>query len=163
MKKRTFCYAFKQSVPIMCSYLFLSFAFGIMVKEAGFNAIWAVLISAIIYTGAFQFVLVPFIVSGTSVVTILLTALFMNSRHLFYGLSYIDEFKKMGKKYPYMIFTLTDETYSVNCSCTFSDGIDREQAFFYIAFLSRIYWITGTIFGSLAGYIIPFDLTGIDF
>jgi 4-azaleucine resistance transporter AzlC len=162
-QRQAFTFAFVQTLPILFSYLFLSLAFGIMMQEAGFSIVWAWLISLTVYTGAFQFVLVSFLSAGTNLVTVALTALAMNSRHIFYGVTFLEEFKKMGRRYPYMIFSLTDETYALNCSITIPEELDREQVLFYIAHLSRIYWMTGTIAGALIGKWIPFDFQGIDF
>lgn len=72
---------------------------------------------------------------GTSLLTIGVTALLMNSRQLFYSLSFIDVFNKMKKKW-YMIFTMTDETYAVNCNL---EDQDKEQVMFYVALFSRCY------------------------
>lgn len=105
IKKKELIYAFKKTLPILFSYLFLSMAFGIMMKQAKLSFIWAYLISATIYTGAFQFVIVPFLSSGANVLTVVLTAIAMNSRHIFYGFTFVEEFKKMGKRYLYMIFS----------------------------------------------------------
>lgn len=102
----------------MCSYLFVAMAYGMMMQEAGFAWYDSLLASLTIYTGAFQFVLITFLSSGASVLTIAVTALLMNSRQAFYSLSFVDEFKKMGRKMPYMIHTMTDETYAVNCTLT---------------------------------------------
>lgn len=156
-------YALGKTLPIMCSYLFLSMAFGITMKQSGFAFYWAYLISLTIYTGAFQFVMVSFLAAGTGIVTVLLTAFAMNSRHLFYGISYVDKFKKMGRKYPYMIFSLTDETFALYSSLHCPKGLEEDAVMFHIAWLSRAYWLMGTLFGALLGQVIPFDLTGIDF
>ena len=118
MKKKVIQTAIRQSLPITCSYLFVSMAYGIVMEEAGFAWFWSLFTSLTVYTGAFQFVLVTFLSSGASIVTVALTALFMNSRQVFYGLSFIEDFRNMGKKYPYMIHTMTDETYAVNCALT---------------------------------------------
>ena len=72
---------------------------------------------------------------GTSLLTIGVTALLMNSRQLFYSLSFIDVFNKMKQKW-YMIFTMTDETYAVNCNL---EDQDKEQVMFYVALFSRCY------------------------
>ena len=77
--------AFIKTIPIMCGYLFLGFAFGISLQQAGFGAGWALLISTIVYAGSLQFVLVPFLASGAPLVSVFLTSLFVNSRHIFYG------------------------------------------------------------------------------
>lgn len=162
-KLHAFLFAFKKDIPIMISYIFIGSAFGIVLQQAGYGLIWALSISAFIYTGAFQFVLASFFTAGASFLTIILTALFMNSRHMFYGLAFIDSFKKTGIKYPFMIHTLTDETFSVLCSCSYPEKINKEYVMFYINLLSWLYWLAGTMLGSLLGKNLPFDLTGIDF
>ncbi len=156
-------YAMIKTIPIMFSYFFLSMAFGIMMEQAGFPFYLAYLISLTIYTGAFQFAIVSFLAAGTGIVTVLLTALAMNSRHIFYGISYVEKFKKMKRKYPYMIFSLTDETYALYSSLQCPDELDESKVMFHIAWLSRAYWLIGTLFGALLGQIIPLDFTGIDF
>ena len=89
--------ALRLTLPVMCGYLFLGVAFGATLAQAGFGAQWALLISALVYAGSLQFVMVPFLASGASLATVFLTALLVNARHIFYGVSFIDRFKRMGK------------------------------------------------------------------
>ena len=156
-------YALGKTIPIMFSYLFLSMAFGIMMNQAGFPFYWAYLVSLTVYTGAFQFVIVSFLSAGAGIATIALTALAMNCRHMFYGVTFLKEFESMGKRYPYMIFSLTDETYALYCSLEYPEELDHHQVMFDIAWLSRAYWLIGTLVGALLGQIIPFDFEGVDF
>ncbi len=156
-------YALGKTIPIMFSYLFLSMAFGIMMNQAGFPFYWAYLVSLTVYTGAFQFVIVSFLSAGAGIATIAFTALAMNCRHMFYGVTFLKEFKSMGKRYPYMIFSLTDETYALYCSLEYPEELDHHQVMFDIAWLSRVYWLIGTLVGALLGQIIPFDFEGVDF
>lgn len=127
-RKEVLKQAFVKALPITGSYLFVSMAYGLTMQEAGLSWFWSLFTSLTVYTGAFQFVLVTFLSSGASILTIALTALFMNSRQFFYGLTFVEDFKKMGKRYPYMVHTMTDETYAVNCSMLSSEVIrDRTQ------------------------------------
>lgn len=154
-----------KAMPILISYIFISMAYGIMMSSAGYNFLWSLGISLFVYTGAFQFVLVTFLASAASFLTIGLTALFMNSRQIFYSITFLKDFNSMKKRKWYMIHTLTDETYAVNCTLSnneYSDD-DRKNIMFYIALFSHTTWALGTIFGSVLGQIIPFDTTGIDF
>lgn len=156
-------YAMVKTSPVLFSYLFLSIAFGILMQEAGASALWAVLASLLVYTGAFQFVLVSFISGGVSLLTVALTALAINSRHIFYGVSFVETFREMKKRYPYMIFSLTDETYALSCSLETPEGMERKNLLFLIAVSCHGYWVFGTFLGALIGQYIPFDFTGIDF
>ena len=92
-----------KSIPIMCSYVFVSMAYGMMMENVGFAWYYSLLTSLTVYTGAFQFVLITFLSSGASIVTIAVTALLMNSRQSFYSLSFLETFRKMGRKKFYMI------------------------------------------------------------
>lgn len=161
MNKKAIRYAFLKSIPIMCSYLFVSMAYGMMMENAGYHWYYSLLASMTIYTGAFQFVLITFLSSGASIITIMATALLMNSRQAFYSLSFLDEFRDMGKRKWYMIYTMTDETYAVNCSI--ENAEDKKDIMFWVALLSRCYWMIGTVLGGVIGQLLPFDLEGIDF
>lgn len=158
-QKKTIQQALIHSLPIMGIYLFVSMAYGLMMQEAGFGWGWSLLASMTVYTGAFQFVLVTFLSSGASILTIMMTALFMNSRQFFYGLTFVEDFKQMGKRYPYMVYTMTDETYAVNCSLLPAQGEESEQEkhrrfdiMAWVALLSRISWMAGAVAGGMSLY-----------
>lgn len=163
-KSRTLKFALKQSLPVLFGYLFLGSAFGVMLYEAGYNWIWAIFISLFVYAGSGQFLLCSLITQNASIPTVAVMTLFINSRHLFYGLSFVEKFKAGGWRYPFMIFGLTDETYSVNTSLTsFPDGVDEPRARYLISVFDHCYWILGSVIGALAGQLIPIDFEGIDF
>ncbi len=162
-KKDAFRKAFTASIPILCSYLFLGMAYGILMQEHGFTWAQSLLTSAVVYTGAFQFVLITFLSSGASLLTIAVTALFMNSRQSFYSLTFLNDFKQMGKREVYMIHSMTDETYAVNCTLEDLPPEERRETMFYLAVLSQLYWTAASALGGMLGQIIPFDMTGIDF
>lgn len=164
-KRQLFFYAVKKSIPVLLGYIFLGVAFGIVLESAGFTWPWALLISVLVYAGSMQFALAPLLASAAPLSTVALMTLMVNSRHLFYGLSFVDTFKSMGKKYPYMIFSLTDETYSVLCSCADEPQAhaDNHLACFLISLLHHFYWVAGSVIGAVAGELITVDTTGIDF
>ena len=162
-KKEAFRKAFAASLPILCSYLFLGMAYGILMQEAGFGWAASLLTSAVVYTGAFQFVLITFLSSGASLLTIAVTALFMNSRQSFYALTFLNDFKAMGRRRLYMIHSLTDETYAVNCTLENLPPEERHDTMFYLAVLSQFYWTAASALGGMLGQLLPFDMTGIDF
>jgi 4-azaleucine resistance transporter AzlC len=169
MNRKILKTAFRASTPITISYLFVSMAYGMVMENAGFAWYWSLLTSLTVYTGAFQFVLVTFMSSGASLLTVGLTAFFMNSRQTFYGLSFIHDFKRMGWRYPYMVHTMTDETYAVNCALRDNDDManaddtERQHVMFYVALFSRISWMLGAVAGGMLGQLIPVQPEGIDF
>ena len=160
---KTLKYSFLQSVPVLLGYVFLGMAFGILLQQAGYGVIWAFFISLTVYAGSMQFVLVSFLREGTPLGVVAAMTLLINSRHLFYGISFVDKFKRMGRKYFYMIFSLTDETYSLLCALDVPDGVDEKKASYLISAMNQSYWVTGSVIGAIAGQLIPFDFTGIDF
>lgn len=156
-------FAFKQSIPVMLGYIFLGIAFGLLLQNAGYSFIWAFLASVVIYAGSMQFVLVSLLTAGAGLLYTAVMTLFINGRHIFYGLSFVEKYKKMGKAYPYMVFSLTDETYSVLCGTKVPEGMDESKVFFWVSFMDQCYWVLGSVIGALAGSYITFDSTGIDF
>lgn len=161
--KKKLKYAFPKTVPVLCGYVFLGIAWGIVLEEAGYNYIWAFFISLFVYAGSMQFAMVPLMAAAVSPVTMAVTTLFVNCRHLFYGLSFVESFKKIKQK-PYMIFGLTDETYSVLCGCKTTDPEEKERdSWFWITLMNQSYWVLGSVLGALLGEFLPFDFTGIDF
>jgi 4-azaleucine resistance transporter AzlC len=165
-KKELVQTGFQKALPVMVSYLFIGMAYGILMGKAGYSWLWTFLISLSVYTGAFQFVLIPFLQEGASLLTIAATALFMNSRQSFYALTFLDDFNKMKKKKLYMIHSLTDESYAVDCSLMkeeqYSDA-QRREIMFWCALFSHISWIAASTVGCLFGTVLTFETKGIDF
>ena len=160
--KKAFRPAFAVTIPVLCGYLFIGFAFGVMLRDAGFAPPWAFLSSLTIYAGSGQYLLVSLLAANASLVTVAVMTLLLNCRHIFYGLSFLETFHQMGRKKWYMIFSLTDETYSLLCSLNTPEGIDPNAMRFWIALLDHSYWIFGSVIGAIGG-VLPFDSTGIDF
>lgn len=156
-------YALVQTVPVLCGYGFLGMAFGILLQQAGYGWPWALLISTVVYAGSMQFAMVGMFTGGVSLFTAAAMTFAINGRHIFYGFSFLQKFKEMGKARPYMIFSLTDETYSLLCSLKPPPGMDEKRLMLAISLLDQCYWVAGSLAGALVGQALPFDATGIDF
>ena len=155
--------AFIKSLPVMAGYVVLAIGFGILMKEAGYGLFWSFLMSFTIYAGSMQYVAVSLLSSGASLISAALTTLMVNARHLFYGVSMIDKYKDAGKKKPYLIFALTDETYSLLCGDDYPEGEDKHWYSFFVSLFNQCYWVIGSIIGSIIGSLITFNTAGIDF
>ena len=160
---KAFRTAFPYTIPVLTGYLFIGLAFGVMFQEKGYNFLWAILMSVLVYAGSGQYLAVNFFVPGVSFIDIIFMTFMVNVRHIFYGLSLLEKFAKTGRKRPYMIFSLTDETYSLLCTTKTPEGVREDQFLFAIALLDHVYWITGSAIGAIAGAVIPFNAQGIDF
>lgn len=161
--KHTIQRALRMSFPVMVGYIFLGIAFGILLEEKGYNCLWAILISTIVYAGSMQFVLLTFFHSGFHLLEVAAVTLTVNARQLFYGLSFLKSLRGMGWKKWYTIFALSDETYSLLCAVKDSDTPQGKQQMFFIALFDQLYWIIGSFLGGALGSFIGFDTTGIDF
>ena len=163
MTKHLLKTAFLDTVPVMTGYVFLGFGFGILMQQNGFGVLWSGAMSLFIYAGSMQYVAIPLLTSGASLLTAAVTAFVVNARHLFYGISMVDAYKGMGKKKPYLIFGLTDETYSLVSQLHIPEGIRPGGYCFLVTLFDHIYWISGTVLGALTGSLLPINYEGVDF
>ena len=159
MKHSSIRTAFLDTLPVMTGYVFLGFGFGILLHQSGYGLIWSFCMSLFIYAGSMQYMAVSLLTGGAGLLTAALTTLVVNARHLFYGISMVETYKGAGKKKPYLIFALTDETYSL---------VSREQSpelgyCFLVSLFDQIYWVLGSVLGSLAGSLLPLNFEGIEF
>ena len=155
--------AFKNSLPILFAYMFLGMAFGLLLHQAGYNWPWALLTSVLVYAGSLQFVLVSLLAGGAPLLQVAVMSFLINSRHMFYGLSFIEKFNGMGKVKPYMVHSLTDETYSVLTGVKIGDEEDEGSVFFLTSLFNHSYWVMGSVLGALVGSSLPVELPGIEF
>jgi len=156
-------YAFPKTIPVMAGYLVLGAAFGILMRVNGFGIFWALVWSIFVYAGSLQYLGITFFAAVVNPWYALFMSVMLNARHLFYGLSMVDQLKDAGRFRPYLIFSLTDETFSVLCSEQVPDHLPRHLVYFLIAALDHLYWIAGTLVGAMAGTMIRFDTAGMDF
>ena len=155
--------AFKASIPVMMGYIVLGMAFGILLESKGYGVVYALLMSVFIYAGSMQFVGIDLLCGGASLISSALMTLLINARHLVYGLSMIKKFEGMGKYKPYMIYSLTDETYSLLVADNIPDGCDEKKYMFYVSLFDHCYWVSGSVIGSLIGTLITINTAGLDF
>ena len=149
----------RTTIPVMAGYLVLGAGFGILLRTRGYGLGWALAMSAFIYAGSMQYVAIDLLTGGASLLTTAVTTLLVNARHLFYGISMLERYRAAGKYAPYLIFSLTDETYSLVAAREDLTGAEC----FRISLLDQLYWVLGTALGSLAGAYLDFNTTGIDF
>lgn len=163
MRKIAVRTAFLDTLPVMAGYVFLGFGFGILLYQSGYGFLWALAMSLFIYAGSMQYLTVSLLTGGAGLLTAALTTVVVNARHLFYGISMVDAYKGAGKKKPYMIFALTDETYSLVSQNQVPEGLSRHSYCFLVSLFDHIYWVAGTALGSLTGTLLPINYEGIEF
>ena len=155
--------AFPATIPVLTGYLCIGMAYGLLMANAGYGIFWALLLSLLCYAGSMEFVAVSLLTAGFDPVQALLMALMINARHAFYGLSMLEKYRGTGWARPFLIFSLTDETFSLVSTLEPPDGVTRRDFYFWISLLDYLYWQVGSVLGALIGGLLPFDTTGLDF
>ena len=163
MKKQALKVAFRDTIPVLTGYLFLGAGFGILLSESGYGLLWAFFMSLFMFAGSGQYLAVSLLASQASLLSTAVATLLVNARHLFYGISLVDTYKGVGKKKAYMIFGLTDETYSLVTQNEPPEGISRGQYCFLVTLLDHIYWICGCLLGNILGATLPINFEGVEF
>ena len=158
MEKSIAKQAFAASIPVLSGYVTLGAGFGILLHSRGYGLGWALAMSLFIYAGSMQYLAVELLAGGAGLLTAAVTTLMVNARHLFYGISMIDKYRDAGWRKPYLIFALTDETYSLNCSAQRSKGY-----YFLVSLFNQCYWVAGSALGAILARALPFSTEGIDF
>ena len=156
--------AFWSTLPVMAGYLVLGMGFGMLMLSKGFSFLWTPAMSLFVYAGSMQFAAISLLSEGASFLTVGLTTFLVNARHIFYGISMVEEYRNLGWKKPYLIFTLTDETYSL----VVSGGKDlppedRKRWYFLVSLLDHIWWVSGSLLGAIAGSLMKINTKGLDF
>lgn len=150
------------TIPVMTGYLILGMAFGILLADKGYSFLWALLMSTTIYAGSMQFVAVDLLSNGAAFLSAGIMTLLVNARHLVYGISMLTKYQGMGKAKPYLVFALTDETYALLCG-EVAEGVDRKWFYLLVSACDQLYWVTGSVLGTLIGSALTINTAGIDF
>lgn len=155
--------AFKATTPVLFGYLAIGIAFGLLLKNAGYPWIIALIMSVLIYAGAAQYLAVTFFTNNVTFIEVATITFLVNFRHMLYGLSLFDKFNLTKRLKPYMIFSLTDETYALLTSINDPVGVNKPKFYFYIALLNHSYWVIGSAIGAIAGNFVTINTKGLDF
>src|SRR5690625_1146705 len=134
--------------------------FGLLFVQAGGAAWLAVASSLLVYAGAAQFMMVPMLAAGIPMGSIVLATLVINLRHVFYGLSLLENMPAARWRRWYVIYALTDETWSVLTALPQQQRAEHMTA---LSALNELWWVGGTLAGALIGARAEVGLNGLDF
>ncbi len=155
--------AFPHTIPIFAGFWFLGLAYGIYMNVSGFSFVYPMIMSAVVFGGSLEFLMVTMLLSPFAPVQTFIMALLIQARHLFYGISMLDKYKNAGKKKWYLIFGMCDESFSVNYTADIPKDVDKELFMFWVTLLNHFYWFSGSTLGGLLGSYIKFNTNGIEF
>ncbi len=163
MRRRAFRAALPHTIPIVVGFLFLGMSYGFLMRSKGFSVFYPMLMSFFIFAGSMEFVTVNLLLTAFDPARAFFLALMVNARHIFYGISMLSRYKNVGWKKFYLIYGMCDESFTINCSVTPPQDVDRGWFLFFVTLLNQAYWVSGATLGALLGYIIRFDTKGIEF
>ena len=155
--------ALPATVPVMTGYLCLGMAFGVLMKTNGYGVVWSVLMSLMCFAGSMQFITITLLTSAFDPLQAFLLSIMVNARHIFYGLAVLEKYKGLGKLRAFLIFSLTDETFSLVSTLEPPEGVARKDFYFWLSLLDYSYWVIGSAIGGLLGSLLTFNTTGLDF
>ena len=154
--------AFPQTIPVLTGYFVLGLGYGIYVQSLGLPIWLPPLMGTVVYGGSLEFVLASLLLGSFSPLSAFLMALMIQARHLFYGLTMLERYQGYGPRGFYMIYAMSDETFSITCSAEPPEGVDRGWFMFFITLLDQIYWVASAFLGAAVGSILPFSTEGVD-
>ena len=160
---RAFRAAAPQTLPVFAGYLVLGLGYGIYVQSLGLPVWLPPLMGTVVYGGSLEFVLASLLLGSFAPVSAFLMALMIQARHLFYGLTMLQRYRGYGLRSAYMIFAMSDETFSITCSAEPPEGVDRGWFMFFITLLDQFYWVASAGLGAVVGSVLPFSTEGVDF
>lgn len=161
--RRTLRAAFPATIPVLTGYACLGLAYGLLMAVNGYGPLWSVLMSAIGFGGSMQYAAVSILVTAFEPLQAFLLALMVNARHIFYGLSMLERYKGLGwARFP-LIYTLSDETFSLVSTVDPPEGMERRDFFLCVSLLDYSYWVIATALGGLLGRVLTFNAAGLDF
>ena len=163
MKRQALIAVLRDTLPVMTGYLFLGVGFGILLAEKGYGPGWSFGMALFMYAGSAQYLTVSLLAGRVSLLSAALSVLFVNARHLFYGITMLDAYRDTGAKKPYLILSLTDETYSLVTQNQPPEGMKPSTYCLLISLFDHIYWIAGCTLGGLLGAALPIRLEGVEF
>ena len=154
----------KRCVPIAISGCGIGLVFGTLAGQAGLGAGEAALMSALVFSGAAQFVVLGLWAAPLPVATIVLATLVVGLRHVLMGATLAPVFSKLPRLEAYgSVFFMADENWALTIG-EFAKG--RRDAAFLVGggLLMFLAW-TGSTFagGTLGGVVEDPSRWGLDF
>lgn len=160
---RAFKAAFPYTIPIFAGFWFLGLTYGIYMHISGFSFWYPMLMSLTIFAGSVKFVAVNLLLGAFNPLQAFIMTLMLNARHLFYGISMLDQYKGTGLKKIYLIFGMCDESFSINYTAKIPAYVDKGWFMFFVTLLNHFYWFSGATLGGIFGSFIRFNTEGLEF
>jgi 4-azaleucine resistance transporter AzlC len=141
----------RQALPLAISVGAYGLVFGVLARQAGLSALEAALMSALVFAGSAQFVVVSLWASPLPIATLILTTLVVNARHVLMGAVMRPILDGMARPLAYLsVFLMSDESWALTMG---EAAKGRGKSSFFVGCGLTIYvaWLSATLVGNLAG------------
>ena len=155
--------AFPHTIPVLTGFFCLGVAYGLLMESKGYGPFWSTLMSLVCYCGSMQYAAIALLTAAFDPLQAFLLSILVNARHMFYGLGLLSKYKGLGAARIPLVYTLTDETFSLLSTIEPPDNVDRKKFYLSVSLLTYGYWALSTLLGGVLGKALTLDLTGIDF
>jgi len=147
--------ALKLVAPVGLGLFPLGVGFGVLVIHTGLPWWWAPLSTGLIYAGSLEFLLIPMALAATPLAAVAATVLVVNSRHVFYALSFPLHRVHGRLARTYATFGLTDEAYALTAGSQAQTWTSKRIV--VLQLLLQSFWVAGATVGALVGSRLPLD------
>lgn len=168
MNRKLLSQAVKLSMPVFFGYVSIGIPFGLLMVQSGYPFYLPLLMSLFMYTGSGQYFAIGLFAAGAKLPEILIAEFLLSIRHTFYGISLFKKYRALGKWKPYLIYSITDETFAIISGLEVPEKENAGLFYTLISALDQFYWCLGTLIGSLlCSVLLKYNLAdclqGLDF
>lgn len=155
--------AFPNTLPILAGFIVLGMGYGIYLRSSGLPVWYPTLTSIVVFGGSLEFLLVSMLLAPFQPIAVFFLSLLVQARHIFYGLTLLKRYRGRGWKSIYLIYSMCDETFSINCSAEVPENIDEGWFMFFVSLLDQSYWVLSVTAGSVLGGVLSQYSEGVEF
>ena len=150
------------AAPVALGMIPLGIAFGLLVLHSGLAWWWATVFSSVVFAGSLEFLLIAMVATAAPLAQVALTTLVVNSRHVFYTLSFPLHRVTGRVGRTYSTFALTDEAYAMTAAPQAQRWSSTRIVSLQVVLHAS--WVSGATLGGLLGTALPLEsLRGLDF
>ena len=155
--------AFPNTLPILAGFIVLGMGYGIYLRSSGLPVWYPTVTSILVFGGSLEFLLVSMLLSPFQPLAVFFLSLLVQVRHIFYGLTMLKKYRGRGLMSLYLIYSICDETFSINCSAEVPENIDEGWFMFFVSLLDQSYWVLSVTAGSVLGGVLSQYSEGVEF
>ena len=158
--RESFRAGLRAGVPFGVVAIVLSLSFGVLARDAGFSALGAIIMSAIVFAGSAQFAAVAIVAGGGGAGPAILAAALMNSRFLPMGVALAPSLPGGWLRRFAQGQTVVDSSWAM---AAVDDGRFDRHFLFGATAPQYAGWVAGTVLGALGGDLLGnTDALGLD-